>query len=150
MITIIVPMAATEMGQALQPLAWRVKKLGGDSGVYSATEEYYLVKPEHGGMLTQEVIDAVLGAGGDILNFPVFFEVADKTAEVPVGVPDRSYVNEEGETVIRTWDEWDTDGSITINGTEYVNSSGFRRTNPPLSEITADYILNVPENNGEK
>lgn len=150
MITIIVPMAQTEMGQPLQPLAWRVKKLGGDSGVYSATEEYYLVKPEHSAMITQDVIDAILNAGGDILNLPVFFEVADKSAAVPVGVPNRTYEDENGDTQVYTWAEWDKDGDITINGTEYVNASAFTGKNPALSEIGISYILlaDLPENSG--
>lgn len=45
----------------------------------------------------------LFSVGGDTINFPTFIRVDDVTAELPVGIPNRTYVNEAEETVVKTW-----------------------------------------------
>lgn len=75
MIIVTAPIALTEFGQPLFPLAWKAKNLGADSYVASETHVGYLIKPEHSTMFDHTTIEGVVGAGGDFENLPLFLEV---------------------------------------------------------------------------
>lgn len=55
---------------------------------------------------------AIVGAGMTVEGFPVWIKMSTATyaAAVPSGIPNRSYVDGQGNTVIRDWDEWKADG----------------------------------------
>lgn len=145
-ITVLAPLATIQEGGALQQLAIFAKLLGADSGIHESGNAYFNILERDKAMIIDSIA-GILQAGGDILNLPVFYEVADKTAQVPEGIPERSYVNDEGQTIVKTWNEYDVDGSITINGTEYVNSSCIGRV-PAISEIGITYLTELPEAQG--
>lgn len=83
MIIVTAPIALTDFGQPLFPLAWKAKNLGADSYVASATHVGYLINPNHSAMFDKATIEGVIGAGGDFENLPLFLEI-DPTADCPL------------------------------------------------------------------
>lgn len=75
----------------------------------------------------------VLAYGGSVINYPAYTKVSDPTASVPTGIPNRTYIDEDGDEVIKTWEEWSptppqllTDGDYGIplaNGSKYYDGS---------------------------
>ena len=43
--------------------------------------------------------------GGDVEGMPIWFQI-DPTAEVPVGIPGRTYIDENEEEQVHTWTSW--------------------------------------------
>lgn len=144
-IKITAPLALVQIGGALRELAIEAVVLGANSSIADG-QAVYEVQDSHSDLIAP-YLAGILAAGGDILNLPVYYAVADKTQPVPEGVPARSYTDENGDTIIKTWNEYDTDGGITVDGQEYVNSSCIGRV-PALSEIGIAYVLEVPVSDG--
>ena len=101
--------------------------------------------------LSIPVFMAMVNAGIECDELPCFIKVdaVEYAGGVPEIVPNRSYENENGEVVIRTWSEW-TDGNDTheeINGYYYIEngSNGFLNgaTLKDLHETTGYEVVTV-------
>lgn len=104
------------------------------------------------GVVTSKITDTSLAdvatviawcsAGGEVENFPCFIRMTDTAyaKDVPEGIPERSYVNEAEETVIRKWSEW---GSNEHNKWDTFNYFGavYSQTALTGSELTVIYDL---------
>ena len=89
---------------------------------------------EDSSLFTLDACKAILAAGGEIYNYPIFacLTIAKYAEQVPEGIPYRSYVDEDGDTIIRNWNEWTTVENPTLtNGTIGI----------PLHQNGGDYIL---------
>lgn len=56
-------------------------------------------------LFTKTFASLCVSKGCKVYNFPAWFRVAP-TDEVPEGVPERTYVNDADETVVKTWEQW--------------------------------------------
>lgn len=76
---------------------------------------------------------SVIAAGGSVIDYPAYTKVADTSAQVPAGIPDRTYTDEEGDELVKTWEQWspippqllaDDDYGIPLaNGSKYYDGS---------------------------
>lgn len=90
----------------------------------------------------------VVLAGGDATGVPVFFEIADPDAEVPEGLPERTYLEDEVETA-HSWRIWGTSGDSHVPvelGGKWYRSSAVGASGEPLaaSQWVGLYFAGVP------
>lgn len=87
-------------------------------------------------------IEEILGIGGEVDGYPVFFELTPTAyaGDVPAYMPDRSYIDDNDNEVIRTWAEYKDDAHehTEINGKHYVASNPFGYDIPASAWIQAD------------
>ena len=105
------------------------------------------------GVVTVEITDDSLvdiptvkgwiAGGGEIEDLPVFFSFTSTAygKDVPEGFPERSYEDEEGNTVIRKWSEWKSPNHEhnVIGNLTYVpsNSWGYELTGAQIVAFDA-------------
>lgn len=90
---------------------------------------------EDGSLFTKAACEAILAAGGEVYNYPIFASMtqAKFDGQVPEGIPGRTYTDDDGDEIIKTWAEWAvtstptlTDGTIGVplqNRQEYIKGS---------------------------
>lgn len=146
MITITGPKAAT------LPAA-----LGGNDAIYSlvlvAVSRGIIVEELGGGqvqmqgikdmdLVTVDVVQMLVSENCEVYGYPVYFEVADKTAEVPTNFPNRTYFVENEEDpenpteTVRTWETWYNGmpghSPVEIDGKFYCSSANTWNMGQPI------------------
>lgn len=83
------------------------------------------INPTPGTVSVQEII----GIGGDVEDYPVFIELTDAVynGQIPEFMPERTYLDEQDNEVIRTWAEYHDDSHTheTIDSKHYIPSNSF-------------------------
>ena len=89
--------ALCELIKACNTRGLFVKDTGADQSVLEGISDTSIFTP------TQAV--GVYTKGYEIEGYPLWIAVPDPDAELPEGLPNRTYLNEAGETVVRTWQQ---------------------------------------------
>ena len=88
-------------------------------------------------------------SGGEIEEFPAFLAMSDEVydQEVPAGIPNRSYTDENDTEVVRKWSEWKAANHThrTENGIHYVPTNGFGvdLKGTELAVLVNHYSINI-------
>lgn len=69
-------------------------------------------------LFTVTTAKGVVAYGGEVYNYPVFLRCTTDvlSSEVPEGIPHRTITDEEGNTTVKTWENWTTVASRTVSG----------------------------------
>ena len=101
-----------------------------DAG-HTKISNIYLSNPVAQATFTIDLVKQIVAVGGEINAFPVWFKMTKAYAEatdVPTGVPDRSYTDENDQEIIRKWSQWHDAThpvyEVDDNGTDTVVVSG--------------------------
>jgi len=85
--------------------------------------------------------------GITIEDYSTFIEISDKDAEVPIGVPNRTYQDEEENTVVHTWSTWKRANHtfIEVGDKTYLGSNANSGQYPSVDELSGLTIINNKE-----
>ena len=92
------------------------------SGATITYESGFVNYKVHSENISMATAIAVVGLGATVSNFPFFIEMV-QTDSVPSGVPNRSYEDDNGNTVILDWVNWklsNFDIHTATDGTKYL------------------------------
>lgn len=104
-------------------------------------------------LMKLDVAQYVVSKGGDVLDFHLHVEIASGEDLVPPGVFGSTYVAEEGEEAVRTWNEWLAPNSYIVerDGRKFVGTQccvDYTKGSLPLSQLVpvfSQLIKELPE-----
>lgn len=102
MANIIIPQVAIDSNQTLAGLAINAVTKGAkvqadnDNVVYGVSDD----------KLPMSAAQLVVSVGGDVTDWALWFEIQNKTNEVPSDLPNATYTDEENVEIAHTWETW--------------------------------------------
>lgn len=70
-------------------------------------------------LITLASAKALLARGFSVIDYPAYTAVDDPSVSVPEGIPGRTYLDEEGDEVVKTWEEWSPTPPQLLTSSKY-------------------------------